>query len=90
MRPEEESNTPTLSDRIRRRMRDLDMSQVELSRRSGVSQPYISQITTGRRGVRPGHRTVARLADALDVSPEFFYRDRVHLHQEKGQNAKVQ
>jgi transcriptional regulator with XRE-family HTH domain len=47
------------------------LSQVDLSKRSGVAQNTISDIETGRRNPRPS--TLRKLAKALDVDVGDFY-----------------
>jgi transcriptional regulator with XRE-family HTH domain len=49
---------------IRERQR---LSQVELARRAGVHQTYISMLELGQR--EPSLSTVAQLAAALEVDP---------------------
>ena len=47
---------------IRERMR---MSQIELARRAGVSQPFIHDLENGNRNARP--ETMRKVANALGV-----------------------
>lgn len=50
-------------ERLTRRRTEAGMSQVELSKASGVSQTQISGMETGQYGASP--RTLAALAEAL-------------------------
>jgi SOS-response transcriptional repressor LexA len=55
----------TLGQRVRRRRRELRLSQTELAALSNVNQGYISEIERDRR--RPSRRTIGALAIALDA-----------------------
>jgi len=63
-----------------RRLRG-EMSQWELSRRSGVSNAEISRIESGKRD-NPHPNTLQKLAGALGVEPEEFYRAAGYLRGE--------
>ncbi|SDI30230.1 helix-turn-helix domain-containing protein [Alteribacillus bidgolensis] len=52
---------------IRKAREEKGISARELSRRSGISQGYISQIETGKHST-PKKSTVIKLADALKIS----------------------
>lgn len=61
---------PQLStDKLTKAMERAGLSQRQLALRSGVSQPAVNQILTGKR-LDPSISTVARLADALGVGIE--------------------
>jgi transcriptional regulator with XRE-family HTH domain len=53
---------------IRQARRVAGLSLVELSTRSGLSQPHLSQLENGR--VSPSISALYKLASALDVGPE--------------------
>ncbi len=55
-----------IGERILRRRLELGLSQLELSKRSGVPRPNISNIEKGKHD--PTVSTVSRLAYALEVS----------------------
>ncbi|RME38080.1 MAG: helix-turn-helix domain-containing protein [Planctomycetota bacterium] len=55
----------TIGQRIRRRRKELGLTQARLAAVSGVNQGYISEIERGRAKPRP--RTVTALAVALDL-----------------------
>lgn len=55
----------SLGARIRRRRRELGVTQAELAARAGVNQGYISEIERGR--ARPRRRTMDALVMALDM-----------------------
>lgn len=48
-----------------------NMTQEELSKRSGISRSYISKIERGER--EPTITVICKLADALGVKPEDLY-----------------
>ena len=48
---------------IRQRMR---VSQIDLARSAGISQPFLCDLENNRRGAKP--ETMTRIADALGVS----------------------
>ena len=50
---------------LRRRRRELNLSQEDLARRLNVSGPYVSQVEAGR--TTPGLDVVERFAKALDL-----------------------
>lgn len=55
----------SLGQRVRRRRKELGMSQVELSTSAGINQGFLSEIERGRR--RPSKNTLNALAVALDL-----------------------
>ncbi len=50
-------------EKVRKRLDELEMTQVELADRMGVSEAYISEILSGRNV--PGLKLVDRIAKAL-------------------------
>ncbi|HUU94381.1 MAG TPA: helix-turn-helix transcriptional regulator, partial [Phycisphaerae bacterium] len=55
----------TLGQRVRRRRRELHLSQTDLAELANVNQGYISEIERDRRN--PSRRTIRALAVALDT-----------------------
>ncbi len=63
---------------IRRRRRELDLSQEVLAERAELHRTYISEIERGE--VNPSLEIVERLANALDISiAEFFSNYNVEI-----------
>ena len=58
----------TFAERLERQMAARGLTQTELAQRVGVGQPAIAMML--KRECRPQKRTVARLAEALDVTPD--------------------
>ncbi|MHB1033250.1 MAG: helix-turn-helix domain-containing protein [Pirellulales bacterium] len=58
----------TFANRLRATMQAKGWTQEKLAERTGVGQPAISNMLN--RQCRPQQRTVRRLAEALEVSPE--------------------
>jgi len=59
---------PPFADLVLTRRRELGLSRKELVEASGLSYPYVAQLETGQR--TPSRKSVARLADALRLSPD--------------------
>lgn len=57
----------SLGERVRSRRLQLRMTQVELARRAGINQGYLSEIERDSR--RPSKQTINTLAIALDLPP---------------------
>lgn len=56
-----------MSDRIRKRRKELGMKQKDLAEKAGLSISYVSRLEH-MEGFSPSVRTVIKLANALDVS----------------------
>jgi transcriptional regulator with XRE-family HTH domain len=54
-------------ERLRSLRKERLLTQVELSKMTGVAQDSISSLETGKREAHPG--TIRKLAKALDVEP---------------------
>jgi transcriptional regulator with XRE-family HTH domain len=57
-----------LGDKILKHRRRMRMTLRSLAAKSGVSNPLICQLETGKQG-NPGVATLFKLARALEVSP---------------------
>lgn len=70
--------------RLRQIREKAQISQLELSQRSGVSQNMITYIETGKR--TPTLRTLLKLCKALNVNPAVLFlddeQDRAKIKQE--------
>lgn len=55
-------------ERVRRRRREIDMSQEELAERADIHRTYLSSLERSG-GRNPTIRVVQRIADALEVTP---------------------
>lgn len=64
------SEPDSLGERIRDARKAAGMSQVDLARRVGVTQPAVANWESGVHD--PRRLMIAKIADALDVSPEWF------------------
>jgi ABC-type transport system substrate-binding protein/transcriptional regulator with XRE-family HTH domain len=62
-----------LGQRIAHRMRELGLTQVELARKSGLTQQVISQYIRGRS--KPGYNAIAALIRALEVNSTWFFEE---------------
>ena len=51
--------------------KELELTQVELSERAGVSQTSLSQIENG--GKRPSQRTLTKVCRAMDIPESLLY-----------------
>ena len=61
-----------LADRLGQLMREKKFTQSSLSRASGVPQPTINRILA-RVTKDPRRESVVRMANCLNISPEFLY-----------------
>jgi transcriptional regulator with XRE-family HTH domain len=52
---------------MKARREELGLSQLELARITGIQQPQLSELERG--GTNPTLATLARIAEALDLSP---------------------
>ncbi|MFL9674352.1 LexA family protein [Pseudomonas marginalis] len=62
-----------IGDRIARRMQEMNLSEGELGRRSGVPQPTIHRIVTNAVA-SPRHMNVEKIAKALKVSSNWLWK----------------
>lgn len=62
----------TISRNIESRLEELGMKQIELARRTGITQQSISAYMTGK--VQPSLMTLIRIANALDVTLDWLVR----------------
>lgn len=53
--------------------RELDMTQAELARRSGVAQGTISGLETGKTGEKSSPKTVKKISSVLGIDWHRFY-----------------
>lgn len=60
-----------LAERIRTARERAKLSQVQLAKLSGISQPALSDIESGK-SKSPHAKTLLRLADALGQTPEWL------------------
>ncbi|NMX98628.1 helix-turn-helix domain-containing protein [Pseudomonas veronii] len=60
-----------IAGRLRAKMANADLNETQLGKRSGVPQPTINRILSGE-SVSPRMPTIAKLAKALRVSPEWL------------------
>lgn len=79
-----ESEGVTLGQRVQRRLSELDMTQADLARRSGLSTGYVSNIINGQRGKRVSADVAHRLAGALKLGVRSILGKTSHK-----QNASV-
>jgi transcriptional regulator with XRE-family HTH domain len=61
-------------ERLRHIRKQRLLTQVELSKMTGVAQDSISSLETGKREAHPG--TIKKLAEALDVEPRKLLKEQ--------------
>jgi transcriptional regulator with XRE-family HTH domain len=60
-----------LGQAIRDRRLSKQLTLVDLAAKAGLSQPFLSQVETGR--ARPSLMSLHQIADALDTTPQAFF-----------------
>lgn len=71
---------------VRRRRRELDISQEELAERSGLHRNYISSIESGTRN--PSLKNIEKLVKGLETSiTEFFVNYDIEVRDESKKDA---
>ena len=60
----------SIADRITVRMKDLNLSNYSLAKRSGISEPQIGRILKATNEPKEG--TIHLIAKALEVSPDYL------------------
>ena len=63
--------TTTFAERIKQAMRDANMTQLELSRRTGIGKPSISQYLSGY-SKKPNQRYIELMAEALNCTTDYL------------------
>ena len=64
-------------DKIKQMMSDLNITQTELAERTGLKQPNINRILSGKQSMQP--RTLEKFANGLGVPVWELYDDNVNL-----------
>ena len=59
-------------EKLKKRMEELDMLQIDLCRKSGVQPGHLCRIYNGGI-IYPRQKVVAKIAQALDVNESYFY-----------------
>ena len=62
-----------LGEKIAQRMKALNLNQVNLAKRSGLSQQAISQYVLDR--AKPGYDGIVALSVGLEVKPQWLFED---------------
>jgi putative transcriptional regulator len=57
------------SRRVRERRKELGLTQVDLAKKLGVSQPVVAYVEAEEDKSSPGIDLIARVAEALQTSP---------------------
>ncbi|MBD2436587.1 helix-turn-helix transcriptional regulator [Nostoc sp. FACHB-110] len=67
---------------VRRRKRELDLSQEQLAERAGLHRPNISNLERGE--LNPSLETIEKLANAMNISiPKLFINYKIHVEHEE-------
>lgn len=74
-----------IGDRIAQRMLEMGLSEGELGRRSGVSQPTIHRIVTNAVA-SPRHQNIEKIAKALKVNSVWLWNGGEHKERNTPQN----
>jgi len=71
---------------VRRRRRELDLSQEQLAERAELHRTYISNLERGE--LNPSLETMEKLANALDISiPAMFINYGIQVENEPGNDC---
>ena len=79
-----------LGNKIKSKRKERGLSQRELSRLSGVSEPFISQLEGGSRGKRLGYQVAIKLAKGLKVPVSFFVPNTLQTQKKNYTNAEME
>lgn len=71
--PADDTRWAVLGAAIRERRLASELTLVALAERSGLSQPFLSQVENGR--ARPSMASLYRIASALDTTPQALFGD---------------
>jgi transcriptional regulator with XRE-family HTH domain len=67
---------------VRRRRREMDLSQEQLAEHAGLHRTYISNLERGE--LNPSLETIERITNALDISiPELFINYSIQVEHKK-------
>lgn len=70
MPPKPANLKSVFQENLRARRLELGLTQAALAKRIGAQQPYVADLENGERN--PTLATLAKLAKALKVPPDFF------------------
>ena len=65
-----------LAKLVRRRMDEIQRTQAEIARLSGLSTGHVSDIVNGKKGREASITTLVALAKGLDVPPSYFFSQK--------------
>jgi transcriptional regulator with XRE-family HTH domain len=71
-------NKDSISELIRNRRNELQMSQTQLAKKAGLTSAAISQFESGAR--KPSFDALSKLSFALNVSTDYLLGNQVQSH----------
>ena len=71
-------NYERIGERIKKRRKEMHLSQSELAEKVDLSNNHISSIETGKQGF--SMETLALICDALEVSPDYLLLGNMHSY----------
>ncbi|MCB5238899.1 helix-turn-helix domain-containing protein [Niallia circulans] len=74
---------------LKKLRKDLGYTLTELSKLSGVSQPYLSQMEGGKRGI-PSTETLRKIAEPLDINYSELLIKAGHITDEEWKRAFIE
>lgn len=75
-------NTKLFGERIKKRRKELRLSQLETAERLGISPNHLSSLETGKS--KPSYDVICNLCDVLNINSDYFFSGSVRSNNVPG------